>query len=370
MDNDGQQSKGNQVVLTDCQWGRTRLLADMQPLVGQLKARGQTSLSAMEVDYCRFYGIDKENQIENIVHRLGYFNAAGYKLACHVFTHALEQSALAGEDRKAKSAGVDASVYVDSSLASGRSQGTVFLFHGYFDHTGLYRHIIDFLLRAGFDVVIYDLPGHGLSSGESAAIADFSHYRDILEQCLQLCHDMLPKPWFAVGQSTGAAVLMEYVMGGSAQSRGLPFQHWVFLAPLIRPCGWDKLLFLYALFGRFLKTWKRKFKANSYDAKFVSFLQCIDPLQASAISVQWAGALRAWVREIELKSPVYLPVTIIQGPDDETVDWRYNIPRLKQLFPLAQVKLLVRGRHQLVNETEDIRSKVFALMLNGIRSSD
>ena len=298
-------------------------------------------MSAMQKSYCQFYKIDTQDQIPGTGHVIGYFESEGYKLAAHYFFW--------------------------STQADHDTHGTVFLFHGYFDHTGIYRHLIEFLLNAGFDIVIYDLPGHGLSTGEEAAIEDFSQYKNIVETFLNICRDRVKGPWFAVGQSTGAAILLEYLSGVFATKQTFPFRHWVLLAPLVRPCGWEKLVVLHNLLGNVLKTWKRRFAENSHDQDFLCFLRTIDPLQARAISVKWAGALKQWVAKIETSPPIKAPITIIQGPDDETVDWRYNIPYLKQMLPLAKINILSSGRHHLVNESKEIRDKVFKQLLDGLR---
>lgn len=47
--------------------------------------------------------------------------------------------------------------------------GTAFVVHGYFDHLGLYRHLLERLLERHWRVVLWDLPGHGLSSGARAS---------------------------------------------------------------------------------------------------------------------------------------------------------------------------------------------------------
>src|SRR5690554_1622730 len=39
-------------------------------------------------------------------------------------------------------------------------RGSVFVVHGYFDHLGLYRHLLELLLAQGWRVVLWDLPGH------------------------------------------------------------------------------------------------------------------------------------------------------------------------------------------------------------------
>lgn len=84
-------------------------------------------------------------------------------------------------------------------------RGTTFLVHGYFDHLGLYGHLIEHLLARGQAVVAFELPGHGLSGGEPLAIDSFGDYQRVLSDLLQRCRHF-PKPFNAVGQSTGGAV--------------------------------------------------------------------------------------------------------------------------------------------------------------------
>ena len=55
-----------------------------------------------------------------------------------------------------------------------RAKATLFVFHGFYDHTGLYRHVIEWALDQDFAVIACDLPGHGLSSGTRASIKDFA----------------------------------------------------------------------------------------------------------------------------------------------------------------------------------------------------
>ena len=52
--------------------------------------------------------------------------------------------------------------------------------HGYYDHVGLYGHLIDDLLERGIAVMSFDQPGHGLSTGDRANIDDFQQYVDVI----------------------------------------------------------------------------------------------------------------------------------------------------------------------------------------------
>lgn len=92
-----------------------------------------------------------------------------------------------------------------------KPRGTLFICHGYFDHTGIYGPAIRFGLERNLNVVIFDFPGHGLSSGERVAIQTFLQYRQVFDRLLSIAEDKLPKPWHALGQSTGGAALLAHL---------------------------------------------------------------------------------------------------------------------------------------------------------------
>ena len=118
------------------------LRASLRPL-----AQGQP-LSAEAQAYQRFYGLDFSSR--NVRSALGCFQVDGYEVVSQVW---------GPEQVKA----------------------TLFVFHGFYDHTGLYRHVIEWALEQGLAVIACDLPGHGLSSGERASIKDFAEYQDTLQ---------------------------------------------------------------------------------------------------------------------------------------------------------------------------------------------
>lgn len=315
-------------------WDREQLCRQLKPF----DFSGAAELSDIERQYCAYYRIDKESRISAVTHRLGYFEALGYRLALHYYSPP-------------------------------RPLGTVFVLHGYFDHVGLYGHLIEDLLQRNFAVIAYDLPGHGLSSGDPVSIRNFTEYQRILEVCLALCRDRVPGPWFAVGQSTGAAVLIETLFQRRYTLESSPFKHWVFLAPLVRPRGWYKVVLLHRFMGAFLRTWRRGWLANSNDSEFLRFLKERDPLQSRYIAVDWISALRRWVMSIERNEPLLMPATIIQGQQDTTVDWEHNVAQLQKLLPNATVTFLKEGRHHLVNEAEGLRREVFERIGNALQAS-
>ena len=141
-------------------------------------------------------------------------------------------------------------------------RGTTFLVHGYFDHVGLYGHLIEHLVARGQAVVAFDLPGHGLSAGKPLAIDRFSDYQQVLEALLQRCQHF-PKPFHAAAQSTGGAVVLGLLQNRVQQQLGNRFQEVYLLAPLIRPWRWRYKRLLYWLLRSFVTTAKREFRCNS-----------------------------------------------------------------------------------------------------------
>lgn len=241
----------------------------------------------------------------------------------------------------------------------GAPHGTVFVVHGYFDHLGLYRHLLQWLLERGWQVVLWDLPGHGLSSGTRASIDDFDDYGTCLaalQQHLEL-RGLAPHPWIGIGQSTGAAILATDALSQGEHSRwaGLAL-----LAPLVRPWRWQQSSWLHWLASPFIRSLPRKYRANSSDSDFTTFLREGDPLQPERLTVTWITAMRRWMPRLLALPQSDLPVLILQGEQDLTVDWEWNLGVLERKFPRARIHRHPQARHHLVNEAEAIRQELFA----------
>ena len=103
--------------------------------LGPLKVGEPVPASLAVTRYREFYGIDFESRFANVSDSLGIVKCVGYDIVTHVF-----------QQRHAK--------------------GTVFVFHGLYDHVGIFDKPIAYFIEHGYSVVAYDLPGHGVSSGQ------------------------------------------------------------------------------------------------------------------------------------------------------------------------------------------------------------
>ncbi len=291
------------------------LRAELAPLAAR------AAVSEQGQHYQRFYGLDLPGQ-----RWLGGFSAGGFELAAQAW---LPTQAVA----------------------------TVFLLHGYYDHMGLYGHVVRWALNSGFAVISCDLPGHGLSSGARASISDFAIYQQVLEGLFEQARSLqLPRPWHLCGQSTGGAIAVDHVLHQGVHS---PIDGQVILlAPLVRPRAWHWSKFSYRVLRHFVDGIERRFSENSNDPDFLPFLQA-DPLQPRRLPTAWVGALIDWVTRIEAAPRSTRQPLIIQGQADGTVDWPYNLRVLKSKFAEPQILMLPDARHHLANELPAIRQRYF-----------
>ena len=292
------------------------IAADLRPLQA---AAGE--LAPAERAYLQAYHIDFESEFAGLRHSLGVVPAAGQKLAVHV-------------------------------LQVPAARGNLLLVHGYFDHVGIFGHLIRYGLERGYNVVAFDLPGHGLSTGAQAAIEDFHDYAESLQAVQASATQWLSGDWHVIAQSTGGAAVVDSLVHGWRDARAIAL-----LAPLVRPTGWFWVRPAHALLRHWRQSMPRKFADNSNDAEFLEFLRN-DPLQSQQLSLEWVGALRRWLRSLPRRLSCSMPILVLQGDRDGTVDGPYNTSYLQTMLENVQVQWLPGARHQLANESAPIRQQI------------
>lgn len=317
---------------------------ELQYALKPLDWQNLPSIAPVQQRYLHYYQIDFASYMGGVRQHIGYFNGAGYQLAGQVF---YQQNA----------------------------KGTALLMHGYYDHVGIYGSLIEFCLQQGWNVFAFDLPGHGLSTGERAAISDFKEYDEVFcaaqEQvkALQVHAKTEFLPLHIFGQSTGGAIIINYLLTHQIKQQSSPFTSVNLLAPLVRPCSWTSAKILHTLLSPFMKQIKRNFALNSNDIGFLRFIAEQDPLQPLVLSVRWVGALKQWVQMIEECDSSDLSINIVQGDQDTTVEWRHNMPLLLEKFPQRKLLIIEGGRHHIVNEELEKRHQAYQWLEKTIATS-
>lgn len=276
-----------------------------------------------QVEYFQYYGLDiKPRRYE---HFFGTFDSNDFSLAAHIY-----------RPREYKA--------------------TVVIVHGYLEHCGLLSKLIKFLLEDNFAVAVFDLPGNGLSSGASADIEDFSQYTQSLKDFLAVLEPHMAKPYHLIGFSTGGSCTIDYLL----MEKGEDFDKVILAAPLVRSVFWDASKIGYKFGQIFGKDVKRIFRRVSSDDEFLQFIKNKDPLQARKVPFRWTKALYDWNDRIADAKASEKPIFVIQGRDDKIVDYKFNIRFIRSKFPNAQIKFIENGRHELFNESIEIREEVFS----------
>ena len=227
--------------------------------------------------------------------------------------------------------------------------------HGYYDHAGLYGHLIQQLLNRGVSVLVFDHIGHGLSTGQQATINSFQQYVDVLSCIHKLSPDIIgcePSHW--IGQSMGGAVLMEYEQQTALDPEG----ELILLAPLIRPYGWPLLRWYFGVIKRWISARPRDMRSNMPD-QFTEFL-AVDPFQAKTLPVAWVQAMVDWFSVFEKYPGSRVAAKIIQGFNDKTVSYRHDLPVLDRRYQQGSILTMANARHHLVNEIPQIQQQMWA----------
>jgi len=284
--------------------------------------------------YLDFYKLQFQTEFHNLQHGFGVINAQGFRTATHYWLP---------ENPK----------------------GTLLIMHGYYDHTGLFANAIRLGLQQNLAVLIFDLPGHGLSDGEKISIDSFDNYGDVLNDILCAAASHLPQPFFAWGQSTGGAILLNYLWRYEHTKKSpVEFRKRILFAPLILPRDWKKGRKLYWLIHKFIRRIPRKPSENSHDKNFLHFVDHQDPLQTRYLSVTWVGAMKAWDEQCRQFPSLETELLIVQGSGDRTVDWQYNLQQLQRLLPNATIDIIDQAGHQLINEIPEFRRIAFTKVIH------
>lgn len=316
--------------------GQKRIIRE-QPLKDQLDIQPiETVDTAAYPDtvqrYFNHYGLDGDWC--DAIHRFGLFESNGFTLVAHLY---------------------EPQQYV----------ATVILLHGYLNHTGQYRHLIRFLLENNFAAAVFDLPGHGLSSGESAAIDSFAQYVQVTCDFIELVKSRLVGPYHAIGFSTGATILIEMLLMGRSDI----LDKVVLAAPLIHWTEYEQSKGTYKVYKIFTDKIARFHRKNSSDKEFLIFNKTQDYLHCKHLSLKWVKALFDWNAKLQTMPESDREVLVLQGDKDGTVDWKYNLNMINEKFPKVDIEMISGANHELFNEAMKYKQKAFGCVIDYFRKN-
>ncbi|MGC8765657.1 MAG: alpha/beta hydrolase [Brevinematia bacterium] len=240
-----------------------------------------------------------------------------------------------------------------------KSVAIIIFFHGYLSHSGIFKDFYEWFLKLGYHIVAVDLPGHGLSDGTRTGIDDFDTYATMVYNTYVNITN-LNLPAYFVGHSTGCSAILEFIHKYKIYPSKV-----VFVAPLVRIILWNLASFGYSLLSNNIREIPRLRRETSRNPSYIDFIFNKDPLKYEMADVSWFGAVYRWNQKIAnypvIEKKEFL---IIQGNEDEVVDWRYNIEFLKKKLAFCNVVFIDKGKHDLLTEIDYVREFIFATIEN------
>jgi len=224
----------------------------------------------------------------------------------------------------------------------------VVLVHGVAEHSGRYEHVGAQLADAGFDVLGFDLRGHGQSGGSRGHVASMSDFLDDVEE---LVNDRraLGVPVVLIGHSLGGLIATAY-----AETHRPPVDLLVLSAPALVADvpGWQRAA------ANTLGSLIPKLPIpNDFDGELLSRDEAVaiayrdDPLRVTKLSARFGKVLFAAMPEAtDGLARITIPTYVVHGADDKLVPPRATEPF--EALPNA-TRILVPGvRHESFNEPE------------------
>ncbi|MGE3150227.1 MAG: alpha/beta hydrolase [Pseudorhodoplanes sp.] len=264
-------------------------------------------------------------------------------------------------------------------------KGTVCIFQGRAEFIEKYFETVRDLRQRGFAVAALDWRGQGLSERQlsdprKGHVRDFAEYQTDLETFMrEVVLPDCPPPYFALGHSTGAAVLLRVAKEGHRW-----FDRMVFSAPLIRLAARQDMVGIAAPTVRILRmlgfgrSYVPKGDETVIAAKpFIGNLLTSDPVRhARAVAVlaaepalgigsptvAWTDAAFRMMREFAAPSyaaSIRQPILAVAAGHDEIVSTAATEEFARRLRAGAQ--LIVPGsRHELLMEQDRFRNQFLA----------
>ena len=233
-----------------------------------------------------------------------------------------------------------------------RPRACICLVHGLGEHSGRYRHVVEFFQRAGFSVGAFDLRGHGRSSGKRG---DCTHYPILLDDIQQVLENVgkefQNQTRILYGHSFGGNLVLNYALRREPHADLL-----IATGPMLRtaqpPPAWKVFV------GQVLKYAAPGFRLrNGIDADQLSSdpeigkAYLTDKLNHPFVSVRLALAMiesGQWA--LEHAASLSRPLLLMHGADDRITSPQASAEFAERVGKLCQFKTWPSMRHELHNE--------------------
>jgi lysophospholipase len=266
----------------------------------------------------------------------------------------------------------------------GEPLGTVAIFQGRAEFIEKYFEVAGELLARGFVVVAMDWRGQGLSDrdlrdGRKGHVDDFALYaRDLDALQQQVLQFLCPQPWFAIGHSMGAAILLAQARAGRS-----PFARIVLSAPMIDLHGLRLPRLVRAIAegldmvglgtayiprGSRTSVLERGFEGNVLTsdperfARLAGILKAAPQLGLGDPTVGWLNSAFRLMDEFadaEYPRRTFTPTLVLGAGEDRVASIR-ALERFGTRLKVGRLIVIPDSRHEIMMERDHIRTQFWA----------
>ncbi len=246
-----------------------------------------------------------------------------------------------------------------------KPKGSVIITHGIAEHSGRYDEIAKRLNDEGYNVIRYDLRGHGQSQGKRGALKSFHQFIDDLHAFVMEEKKNEAKQIFLIGHSMGGLIVNLYAVKHPKAVDGI--------ISSAAPSYFIKDVFPFRIIGYRWIGFINKPNDLSNDSlsriKEVEDAYNRDPLNLKTFKFSLAGNMFVGgVRYLNKHIDQYqVPVLILHGSADKIVPAEFS-QRLFELIPHSDKKLIIYpdSYHEIFNDID--RCKVFSDVIKWLKS--
>jgi acylglycerol lipase len=254
-------------------------------------------------------------------------------------------------------------LHVERFMPGGAPRAVVVIVHGFSAHCGNYRHVASDCAGAGLATTLFDCRGHGQSQGRRGYVDRFSSFVADLDLILGGARALSPGlPVGLVGHSHGAAICLDYLLGGGGGSASVnalamvaPFLALKLKVPAAKLAA-SKVL------GRIWPTFTQGNEIRGEDISRTPEVVAgfdTDPLIHHVASSRWFNEVRsAQARITGAAARLTTPTLMLVAGQDRIVDTEVALAFARAAGPVVEVKRYDNLFHEMFLEPE--RDQVIA----------
>lgn len=122
-------------------------------------------------------------------------------------------------------------IYAQDWEPPGEVKAVISLVHGLGEHSGRYSHLASYLTRTYYDLITFEVRGHGKAEGQRGFTSTIDALLEAISQLLEYASNRFPDlPRPLCGHSLGGTLVLNYVVLKNPTLAGV-----VATGPLLRP---------------------------------------------------------------------------------------------------------------------------------------